>query len=165
MARARSIWQVPVSLNPFIRKLDLRLWWLMSFVLIGFRRHFVIWDQYTFWNSQLSFQQISRIWCDVVARHRFPKRTLGSQVSFFSQMSEKVQKSRSKSGDRMMLPPMANRFVEGSLLDQLQNHASNHQGAPGLSTPSYPLRKKWLLSGGAEEEEQDFPWFDLSVST
>ena len=55
----------------------------MKFILIGFRRHFVIWDQYTLWNGQLSFQQNTRFRCDVVARHRFPKRPLGSQVSFF----------------------------------------------------------------------------------
>ena len=119
---------------------------LMSFVLIGFRRHFEIWGQYTLWNGQLLLQQNTRFWCDVVARHRFPKRPLDSLFSFFSQISKKNLKSRSKSGDRMMLPPMANRFVEGSLLDQLQNHASNHQGAPGLSTPSDPPRKKWLFS-------------------
>ena len=119
----------------------------MNFSPLGFRRHFVISDQYTFWNGQLLIQQITRFWCDVVARHRFPKRPLGSQVSFFSQISKKVQKSRSKSGDRMMLPPMANRFIGGSFLEQLQNHASNYQGAPGLSTPSDPTRKKWLLFG------------------
>ena len=131
----------------------------------GFRRHFMISDLYTFWNSQLSFQQISRIWCDVVARHRFPKRPLGSLFSFFSQISKKVQKSRSKSGDRMMLAPMANRFKEGSLLEQLQNHASNYQGAPGLSRPSDPPRKKWLFSEEGGEEVQDFQGFDLPVST
>ena len=118
----------------------------MKFILIGFRRHFRIWDQYTLWNGQLSFQQNTRFRCDVVARHRFPKRPLGSLFSFFSQISKKVQKSRSKSGDRMMLAPMANRFKERSLLEQLQNHASNYQGAPGLSTPSDPPRKKWLFS-------------------
>ena len=119
----------------------------MKFILIGFRRHFRIWDQYTLWNGQLSFQQNTRFRCDVVARHRFPKRPLGSLFSFFSQISKKVQKSRSKSGDRMMLAPMANRFKERSLLEQLQNHASNYQGAPGLSRPSDPPRKKWLLFG------------------
>ena len=124
----------------------------MKFILIGFRRHFRIWDQYTLWNGQLSFQQNTRFRCDVVARHRFPKHSLGSQVSFFSRFSKKVQKSRSKSGDRMMLAPMANRFKEGSLLEQLQNHASNYQGAPGLSTPSDPPRKKWLFS---EEEKKN----------
>ena len=126
----------------------------MNFNPLGFRRHFVISDLYTFWNSQLSFQQIIRFWCDVVARHRFPKQSLGSQVSFFSLFPKKVQKSRSKSGDRMMLAPMANRFKEGSLLEQLQNHASNYQGAPGLSTPSDPPRKKWLFSAAAGEENR-----------
>ena len=125
----------------------------MKFILIGFRRHFRIWDQYTLWNGQLSFQQNTRFRCDVVARHRFPKHSLGSQVSFFPRFSKKVQKSRSKSGDRMMLAPMANRFKEGSLLEQLQNHASNYQGAPGLSRPSDPLRKKWLLFGSRREEK------------
>ena len=124
----------------------------MKFILIGFRRHFRIWDQYTLWNGQLSFQQNTRFRCDVVARHRFPKHSLGSQVSFFSLFPKKVQKSRSKSGDRMMLAPMANRFKERSLLEQLQNHASNYQGAPGLSTPSDPPRKKWLFS---EEEKKN----------
>ena len=42
----------------------------------------------------------------------------------------------------MMLAPMANRFKEGELLEQLQNHASNYQGALGLSRPSDPPRKK-----------------------
>ena len=132
----------------------------MNFSPLGFRRHFVISDQYTFWNDQLLIQQITRFWCDVVARHRFPKRPLGSQVSFFSQISKKVQKSRSKSGDRMMLAPMANRFKERSLLEQLQNHASNHQGAPGLSTPSDPPRKKWLLFGSSSSSRRTgFPRF------
>ena len=126
---------------------------MMSFILIGFRRHFEIWGQYTLWNGQLWIQKNTRFRCHVVARHRFPKRPLGSQVSFFSQISKKVQKSRSKSGDRMMLAPMANRFKERSLLEQLQNHASNYQGAPGLSRPSDPPRKKWLFS--AEEKEKD----------
>ena len=130
----------------------------MKFILIGFRRHFRIWDQYTLWNGQLSFQQNTRFRCDVVARHRFPKHSLGSQVSFFSLFPKKVQKSRSKSGDRMMLPPMANRFKEGSLLEQLQNHASNYQGAPGLSTPSDPPRKKWLLFG-SRSSRTGFPRF------
>ena len=132
----------------------------MKFILIGFRRHFRIWDQYTLWNGQLSFQQNTRFRCDVVARHRFPKHSLGSQVSFFSRFSKKVQKSRSKSGDRMMLAPMANRFKERSLLEQLQNHASNYQGAPGLSTPSDPPRKKWLFSE-EEKKRTGFPrfWF------
>ena len=119
----------------------------MKFILIGFRRHFRIWDQYTLWNGQLSFQQNTSFWCDVVARHRFPKHPLGGLRLFFKLFSKKVQKSRSKSGDRMMLAPMANRFKEGSLLEQLQNHASNYQGAPGLSTSSDPPRKKWLLFG------------------
>ena len=128
----------------------------MNFSPLGFRRHFVISDQYTFWNGQLLIQQITRFWCDVVARHRFPKRPLGSQVSFFSQISKKVQKSRSKSGDRMMLPPMANRFIGGSFLEQLQNHASNYQGAPGLSTPSDPTRKKWLFFGRRRRRRTGF---------
>ena len=128
----------------------------MNFSPLGFRRHFVISDQYTFWNGQLLIQQITRFWCDVVARHRFPKRPLGSLVSFFSQISKKVQKSRSKSGDRMMLPPMANRFKEGSLLEQLQNHASNYQGALSLSRPSDPLRKKWLLFGRRRRRRTGF---------
>ena len=146
MARARSVWQVnqlEISIHEKMESM-----FVMNFILIGFRRHFVIWDQYTFWNGQLSFQQITRFWCDVVARHRFPKRPLGSQVSFFfHKFRKKVQKSRSKSGDRMMLPPMANRFIGGSFLEQLQNHASNYQGAPGMSTPSDATRKKWLLFG------------------
>ena len=59
-----------------------------------------------------------------------------------------------------MLPPMANRFKEGSLLEQLQNHASNYQGAPGLSTPSDPPRKKWLFSA-QKKKRTGFPrfWF------
>ena len=132
----------------------------MKFILIGFRRHFRIWDQYTLWNGQLSFQQNTRFRCDVVARHRFPKRPLGSQDSFFARFSKKVQKSPSKSGDRMMLAPMANRFKERSLLEQLQNHASNYQGAPGLSTPSDPPRKKWLFSA-EQSRRTGFPrfWF------
>ena len=125
----------------------------MKFILIGFRRHFRIWDQYTLWNGQLSFQQNTRFRCDVVARHRFPKRPLGSQVTFFSQISKKDQKSRSKSGDPMMLASMANRFIGRSFLKQLQNHASNHQGAPGLSPPSDPPRKKWLLFGMEKKKE------------
>ena len=140
---------------------------VINFILIEFRRHFVISDPYTFWNSQISFQQITRFWCDVVARHRFPKRSLNSQVSVFSQTSKTVQTSRSKIGDRMMFPSnvMTNRFIGGSFLEQLQNHASNYQGAPGLSRPSDPPRKKWLFSeeGAAAAEAQDFPWFDLSV--
>ena len=126
---------------------------VMKSILIGFRRHFRIWDQYTLWNGQLSFQQNTRFRCDVAARHRFAKHSVGSQDSFFSRFSKKVPKSRSKSGDRMMLAPMANRFKERSLLEQLQNHASNYQGAPGLSTPSDPPRKKWLFSEGGGEQD------------
>ena len=127
---------------------------MMSFVLIGFRRHFVIWDQYTLWNGQLWIQKNTRFRCDVVARHRFPKRPPGSLVSFFSLFSKKVQKSRSKSGDRMMPASMANRFKERSLLEQLQNHASNYQGALGLSPTSDPFGKKWLFCGKEKKKDR-----------
>ena len=53
-----------------------------------------------------------------------------------------------------MLAPMANRFKEGSLLEQLQNHASNYQGAPGLSTPSDPPRKKLLFSAEQQQKKK-----------
>ena len=126
----------------------------MKIILIVFRRHFVIWDQYTLWNGQLWIQKNTRFRCDVVARHRFPKRPPGSLVSFFSLFLKKVQKSRSKSGDRMMPASMPNRFIGGSLSDLLQNHASNYQGAPGLSRTSDPFGKKWLFSGGTKRAKR-----------
>ena len=134
----------------------------MNFSPLGFRRHFVISDQYTFWNGQLSFSRSPEF--DVTLSHvtDFPNDRWALRFRFFSQISKKVQKSRSKSRDRMKLAPMANRFKERSLLEQLQNHASNYQGAPGLSTPSDPPRKKWLFSEG---EGQDFQGFVLPVST
>ena len=120
---------------------------------LGFRRHFEIWGQYTLWNDPLWNQKNTRFRCDVVARHRFPKRPPGSLVSFFALFSKKVQKSRSKSGDRMMPASMSNRFIGGSLSDLLQNHASNYQGAPGLSRTSDPFGKKWFIF--PEERETD----------
>ena len=105
---------------------------------------------------------------DVTLSHvtDFPNDRWALCFRFFSQISKKVQKNRSKSGDRMMLAPMANRFKERSLLEQLQNHASNYQGAPGLSTPSDPPRKKWLFSeAAAAAEEQDLQGVGLPVST
>ena len=81
--------------------------------------------------------------------------TIAKSPRIWTLSRKKVQKSRSKSGDRMMLAPMANRFKERSLLEPIQNHASNYQGAPGLSTPSDPPRKKWLFSE-AEKENKIF---------
>ena len=90
----------------------------------------------------------------------FPNDRWALRFRFLSQISKKDQQSRSKSGDPMMLASMANRFIGGSFLKQLQNHASNHQGPLGLSRPSDPLRKKWLLFGAAEQRT-GFPmvWF------
>ena len=85
---------------------------------------------------------------DVTLSHvtDFPNARQALWFRFFSLFSKKVlKKSRSKSGDRMMPASMANRFKERSLLEQLQNHASNYRGALGLSRPSDPPRKKVII--------------------
>ena len=130
-------------------------------IWIGFRRHFVIWDQYTLWNSQLSFQPTTRFRCDVVARHWFPKHPPGSQISFFSWFSKKSKNVGQKGGTGWCLHLWLIDFKRGHFWSSLRIMRQTTKAHWACPYPQILFAKSDYFPKEQKQKRTGFPrfWF------